>query len=88
MRPFYLPLFTEAMSLFSAFALLPELLQSLARPYSKGFSVTPKGNAASDTKHALFQQTILPREALNKARPALLADLNLTRETTSHDFSA
>jgi hypothetical protein len=28
------------------------------------------------------------REALNKARPALLADLNLTRETTSHDFSA
>ena len=60
MRPFYLPLFTEAMSLFSAFALLPELLQSLVRPYSKGFSVTPKGNAASDTKHALFQQTILP----------------------------
>jgi hypothetical protein len=28
------------------------------------------------------------KEALNKARPALLADLNLTRETTSHDFSA
>ena len=60
MRPFYLPLFTEAMSLFSAFALLPELLQSLVRPYSKGFSVTPKGNAASDAKHTLFRQTILP----------------------------
>ena len=60
MRPFYLPLFTEAMSLFSAFALLPELLQSLVRPYSKGFSVTPKGNAASETSKLLFQQTILP----------------------------
>ncbi len=60
MRPFYLPVFTEAMSLFSAFALLPELLQSLIRPYSKGFSVTPKGHAASDGKQQLFQQTVAP----------------------------
>jgi hypothetical protein len=29
-----------------------------------------------------------PKEALNKGGPALLADLNLIRETTSHDFSA
>ena len=64
MRPFYLPLFTEATSLFSAFALLPELLQSLVRPYSKGFSVTPKGNAASETKRTIFYQTILPSCAL------------------------
>ena len=28
------------------------------------------------------------RETLNKGGPALLADLNLIRETTSHDFSA
>jgi hypothetical protein len=28
------------------------------------------------------------KEALNKGGPALLADLNLTRETTSHDFPA
>lgn len=65
MRPFYLPLFTEAMSLFSAFALLPELLQSLVRPYSKGFSVTPKGNAAStDIGVSLFRQTLLPSSVL------------------------
>ena len=64
MRPFYLPIFTEAMSLFSAFALLPELLQSLVRPYSKGFSVTPKGTANSDLTQALFKQTFLPSCAL------------------------
>jgi hypothetical protein len=28
------------------------------------------------------------KETLNKGGPALLADLNLIRETTSHDFSA
>jgi cellulose synthase (UDP-forming) len=64
MRPFYLPIFTEAMSLFSAFALLPELLQSLVKPYSKGFSVTPKGTANSDLAQALFKQTFLPSCAL------------------------
>jgi K+-transporting ATPase ATPase A chain len=31
---------------------------------------------------------ISTKEALNKGGPALLADLNLIRETTSHDFSA
>jgi len=30
---------------------------------------------------------IAVKETLNKARPALLADLNLIRETASHDFS-
>ncbi|MFZ9265703.1 MAG: glycosyltransferase [Vulcanococcus sp.] len=64
MRPFYLPLFTEAMSLFSAFALLPELLQSLFKPYGKGFSVTPKGHLDSDGSLKLFQPTLWPACAL------------------------
>ena len=60
MRPFYLPLFTEAMSLFSAFALLPELLQSLVRPFSKGFSVTPKGHLNTGETLKTFQPTMWP----------------------------
>lgn len=31
---------------------------------------------------------LLFKETLNKARPALLADLNLIGETTLHDFAA
>ncbi len=32
--------------------------------------------------------SMLSRETLNKAGPALLPDLNLIRETTLHDFAA
>jgi len=64
MRPYYLPLFTEAISLFNAFALLPELIQSLVRPYTKGFSVTPKGNRDSSTDFTPFQPTLWPAAVL------------------------
>jgi hypothetical protein len=36
----------------------------------------------------VFQSLPSLRETLNKSGPALLVDLNLIRETTSHDFSA
>ena len=64
MRPYYMPVFTEAMSLFSAFALLPELLNSLAKPYSKGFGVTPKGKDSANLRKAIFKATFLPSIAL------------------------
>jgi len=64
MKPYYLPLFSEAIGLFTSFALLPELIQSLARPYSKGFSVTPKGILDDRTLANTYKPTIWPASIL------------------------
>ena len=60
MRPYYLPIFTEAISLFNAFALLPELAHSLLRPYTKGFRVTPKGQQGREDQSRIYAPTLRP----------------------------
>lgn len=60
MRPYYLPLVTESMALFGSFALLPELVQAMIRPYGKGFQVTPKGQQSMDGQLVLYGPTFWP----------------------------
>ena len=60
MRPYYMPLLTEAMTLFSSFALLPELLQSLVRPYGRSFQVTPKGSQPVGDGMEIYHPTFWP----------------------------
>ena len=64
MRPYYLPLFSEATSLFISFALLPELIQSFISPYKKGFRVTPKGNKGYKSFTTAFPRTLWPSAVL------------------------
>ncbi len=61
---FYMPVFNEAVSLFAAFELAPEILAALGKPFGKGFAVTPKGNDALSGSILPYQQTLVPTSVL------------------------
>ena len=61
---YYMPVFNEAVSLFAAFELAPEILAALAKPFGKGFAVTPKGNDSLSGSILPYQQTLIPTSVL------------------------
>jgi cellulose synthase (UDP-forming) len=61
---YYMPVFNEAVSLFAAFELAPEILAALAKPFGKGFAVTPKGNDSLSGSILPYQQTLVPTSVL------------------------
>jgi cellulose synthase (UDP-forming) len=60
----YLPIFSEAISLFNSFELAPEILASVVRPFGKGFAVTPKGFDSLVSVSNLYIRTLLPAAIL------------------------
>jgi cellulose synthase (UDP-forming) len=61
---YYMPVFNEAVSLFAAFELAPEILAAVAKPFGKGFAVTPKGNDSLSGSILPYQQTLIPTSVL------------------------
>jgi len=61
---YYLPLLSEAISLFNSFVLAPEILISLIKPFGKGFAVTPKGRDSLVDIFRLYPQTAVPASIL------------------------
>lgn len=57
---YYVPFFSEAISLFSAFELAPEVLASIVKPFGKGFAVTPKGSDSLSQHAKPYRQVIRP----------------------------
>jgi cellulose synthase (UDP-forming) len=57
---YYMPVFNEAVSLFAAFELAPEILAAIVQPFGKGFAVTPKGNDSLSGSILPYQQTLVP----------------------------
>jgi cellulose synthase (UDP-forming) len=66
---YYLPIFSEAINLFAAFELAPEILAAIVHPFGKGFAVTPKGDASLSSRHGIYRTFIWP--------VAILLGLNL-----------
>lgn len=66
---YYLPLFSEAINLFAAFELAPEIMAAIVQPFGKGFAVTPKGDASLSRQHSMYQSFLWP--------VAILLGLNL-----------
>lgn len=61
---YYMPVFNEAVSLFAAFELAPEILAAVAKPFGKGFAVTPKGNDSLSGSILPYQHTLIPTSVL------------------------
>lgn len=61
---YYMPVFNEAISLFASFELAPEILSAVARPFGKGFAVTPKGNESLAASTLPYRQTLVPTSIL------------------------
>ncbi len=61
---YYMPVFNEAVSLFAAFELAPEILAAVVKPFGKGFAVTPKGNDSLSGSILPYQQTLVPTSIL------------------------
>lgn len=69
---FYLPVYSEGISLFASFELAPEILAAIIKPFGTGFSVTPKGHdSISQTTHC-YTKILIPSSILLAINIAIL----------------
>jgi cellulose synthase (UDP-forming) len=69
---YYLPIYSEGISLFSSFELAPEILASMVKPFGAVFSVTPKGLDSMGRRSHLYTRILIPSSILLGLNIAIL----------------
>ena len=85
---YYLPVFSEAVNLFAAFELAPEILSALVKPFGQAFKVTPKGNDSLTRQRGSYRQTLIPAAVLLTFNVAILFEILLSFGESSRSTSA
>jgi hypothetical protein len=69
---YYLPIYSEGISLFASFELAPEILASIVKPFGTAFSVTPKGLDSIGRRSHLYTRVLIPASILLGLNIAIL----------------